>query len=752
MLPLPNLDDRFYKQIVDEARKSIPKIIAEWTDENAHDPGITLIELFAWLTEMQQYYLNRITERNELKFLKLLGVRLLEASRARCNVHFSGMAEAVVLPQGTPLSAREQKFETEAALLLVPTTISRVIVRSEIDTNDFTASNRNKGVSYYAFAKEARQGNRMYIGFDEELPTGKDICLAFDLSEDYPVPVGAPISAAEDFIPSAQVSWKYFGADDPRSESEEKPSWLPVEELRDETLHLSQRGRVVFRIPSPMQATMIHPANDRGRYWVCCTLEQEGYEISPMLKEVSINTVSAIQQETFSTVLTFSGNGEPNQTLEVHHYLSIYGAIKVQVKESNGWWRYWTPVDTFSGSNPEQSCYTLSRWKKQKRGLVIFGDGQLGRVLPKGEDNVRIICHRPDFKDDRNLGTGSGLPDQRFKIDKAPVVSQIFLLQTGRKIAESGEWVWEDCTRVDDFDNSLSDDRHYMLDEQTGEVIFGNNERGFIPEAAERANICILSLSVGGGSRGNIKPGLITGIIDPNEHYTGISATNLDFAAGGAEKETIAQARLRVQGDLNRPYRTVSNEDFEQIARSTPGLRVARVKALPLYTIGLQDYPNEKVPAQVTVVVVPYSESETPVPSSGFLQTVYIHLNRHRLITSELHVVPPEYVQITVHAVIVTEPAFKKDSSKILDALHRLLRPLDHSDGSKGWEFGRTVYRGDVYGAINQIKGVAYIQDLWLDASGRGIRKDVNGDIRIPPHGLIYSGEHHLELISRSEL
>lgn len=63
MLPIPNLDDRMFEQMVMEARKSIPKLFPEWTDENEHDPGITLLELMSWMTEMQQYYLDRVTEK-----------------------------------------------------------------------------------------------------------------------------------------------------------------------------------------------------------------------------------------------------------------------------------------------------------------------------------------------------------------------------------------------------------------------------------------------------------------------------------------------------------------------------------------------------------------------------------------------------------------------------------------------------------------------------------------------------------------
>ena len=71
-LNLPNLDDRQYEDLVDEARAMIPGLAPEWTDHNPSDPGITLIELFAYLTEMLIFRLNRITDENIRTYLKLL--------------------------------------------------------------------------------------------------------------------------------------------------------------------------------------------------------------------------------------------------------------------------------------------------------------------------------------------------------------------------------------------------------------------------------------------------------------------------------------------------------------------------------------------------------------------------------------------------------------------------------------------------------------------------------------------------------
>lgn len=71
-LPLPNLDDRTYADLVEEAISLIPIEAPEWTDRNPSDTGIVLIELLAWLTEMVLYRVNQIPDRHQAAFLTLL--------------------------------------------------------------------------------------------------------------------------------------------------------------------------------------------------------------------------------------------------------------------------------------------------------------------------------------------------------------------------------------------------------------------------------------------------------------------------------------------------------------------------------------------------------------------------------------------------------------------------------------------------------------------------------------------------------
>ena len=87
-LPAPNLDDRRFQQFVDDAKRMVQQRCPEWTDHNVSDPGVTLIETFAFMFDQLVYRLNRVPDKLYLKFLELLGVRLFPPTAAQADVTF----------------------------------------------------------------------------------------------------------------------------------------------------------------------------------------------------------------------------------------------------------------------------------------------------------------------------------------------------------------------------------------------------------------------------------------------------------------------------------------------------------------------------------------------------------------------------------------------------------------------------------------------------------------------------------------
>ena len=82
-LTVPKLDDRNFDELVREAVVRIPVHTPEWNNFNDSDPGMTLVQLFAFMTENLLYRSNRIPENNRRKFLTLLGIGLLPKTSGR---------------------------------------------------------------------------------------------------------------------------------------------------------------------------------------------------------------------------------------------------------------------------------------------------------------------------------------------------------------------------------------------------------------------------------------------------------------------------------------------------------------------------------------------------------------------------------------------------------------------------------------------------------------------------------------------
>src|SRR3954469_4691587 len=134
-IPTPNLDDRTFQQLVDEAKRHVQRRCPTWTNHNVSDPGVTLIEAFAWMTDVVLYRLNRVPDRHYVKFLELLDVQLFPPAAAHAEISFrlsSHQNAAVPIAAGTVVSTRRTAgkqavpFATTEEFLVVPA-VSRTV-------------------------------------------------------------------------------------------------------------------------------------------------------------------------------------------------------------------------------------------------------------------------------------------------------------------------------------------------------------------------------------------------------------------------------------------------------------------------------------------------------------------------------------------------------------------------------------------------------------------------------------------------
>ena len=737
-----NLDDKTFEELVKEARTLIPQYASGWTDHNIHDPGITFIELFAWLAEMQIYQLNRVTDASYRKFLELVGLYPFDAQPSRMDIIFKNVKDEKKIEAGTQVigEAGTEKiiFETEEDFNLIPLEIKSVITTQDSLTTDNTDASEKENIFFSAFGEKAGIGAALELGFDKPLPE-KEIQISIILFEKDLPPLD---TSGDEPVPSVSAVWEYFKGG----------SWNTLPIKKDTTLALTRSGRIVFDGPSSMEK------KDKY-YWIRCHLKEGRYEIAPLVEKILLNTVSAVQIETVQETLG-KGLGTPEQkfkfkkkpiikmaALTVGHVQDWQGLLKIfkdQVKSDmpSPGKRIWNMFD-------QNTRNLINEWSEDQ--------------IPGSELKHAVVASINKLLESRDLFDEGSFRDIKLPYERKKLIKSLnivpdsrvrelnrFLIETAYpdKIkaelliqVQTKNYEWENWVEVNDLESSAPDDPHYVLDPEEGEITFGNGLNGRIPLKEQEIKVRYKTTR---GSAGNVPAGLKFAI--DNGGSGRIFGKNMEEAAGGKSAESIEQAKDRAKKDFRTISRAITSKDYEDLALSTPGLRVARAEAIPNYD---PDYPCVSIPGTVTVVAVPQARGErvTPVPGKGFLQTVLNHLEMKRLVTTDVHVIGPEYVKVSVMCRI----RIKKKSSetevekRVREKLEGFLDPLKGGPDGNGWSFGRAVYASEIYQIIDNVEGVEYATSVFLSA------ENPNGDyqkagqlIKIPPFALVFSGEHRV--------
>src|SRR4051812_22626145 len=114
-ITLPNLDDRRYADLVDEARGLLVANAPALTNHNASDPVITLTELFAYFTEVLLFRVNNVTDANRAKFLRLLNGPDWPTPATRTDLDAEVRRTVLTLRQ-TDRAVTTEDFETLARI------------------------------------------------------------------------------------------------------------------------------------------------------------------------------------------------------------------------------------------------------------------------------------------------------------------------------------------------------------------------------------------------------------------------------------------------------------------------------------------------------------------------------------------------------------------------------------------------------------------------------------------------------------
>lgn len=662
-MPIPRyqLDDLNFQDLVQEMVARIPAHTPEWTNPQEGDPGHTIIDLFAWLADTLLYRVNLIPERQRLEFFRLLNLPLRPASAARGLVVLKPAKErspqAAYVPRYTTVSGPVM-FETDDEITVFPVT-GKVYIKRRPTAREQTG-----------LADIKHELEDIY-DFD-----GSDPYVTTALFEGQP-PDPDGIDIAREAIDKRV--WIALLATDPANTAKALM-----------TFKADKRGKKIInigfapRLSVPQFGEDIHKAVDMDELWQ--------WEMPSARKDTStaVHDIPYLSLDLKED--TTAGFTRP-------------GVIKLELPAPQ---RVALPANSVdediyagTGNRPpridnEDEAGRLVTW-------ICLRPKQASESLPVRWMGVNAvgIDQRKTVRD-VVVATSSGASDQTIQLPAASIDTESFALQ----VEESG--VGYQRWRRRPLSGASPRDRVYELDAEAGTITFGDGLRGKIPEAGRRVRI--QTMRYGGGKRGNIAAGNLTGIAFPQLKLVQALETT-----GGVDAETLSAAEKRIPGELRHRNRAITKDDYAFLAQRTPGVEPARVEVLPQFK------PQQRISGLVgviSVMVLPRAPSRMPPnprPDRNMLARVHAHLDARRPIGVELYVIGTEYVRLALGVAVSIREGFprQKVMQDVQDALRAFLWPLSPGGHRQaGWPLGRTVVNHELEVVVARVGGILTVNAI----------------------------------------
>jgi predicted phage baseplate assembly protein len=364
-LPTIDLDDRGFQDLVSEARRRIALHCPEWTEHNVSDPGITLIELFAWMTDLTIYRLNRIPEKLHVALLDLLGIRLEPPNPAEADLCFrlTGPAtQPVTIPAatevGVPRVAGDEPivFQTTATFTIPPLRpVAYVLARDRQVKNVAVADGVAKphGPEQLAFGRPPQPGDALHLGFDA--PIGR-LLLSVDVEASQARGVGIDPH-------DPPLLWEVFVGDD---------TWQPAELLQDGTGGFNYgNGAVELQLPA---SSAKHLLGGQRLHWLRCRIvdpiasgkPDAKYTEAPEIYSITAAPIGALLASEHcvhaDTEVLGTSDGTPGQEfpLRMRPVLELQDGETLEVQHpGQSTWTPWELVDSFADSARDDTHFSI---------------------------------------------------------------------------------------------------------------------------------------------------------------------------------------------------------------------------------------------------------------------------------------------------------------------------------------------------------------------------------------------------------
>ena len=676
-LPSPNLDDRRFDDLVEECMMRIPRYCPEWTDHNISDPGVTLIELFAWLTDQMLLRFNQVPRKNYIAFLELLGVRLQSPTPALTELTFylsSDLPEAYTIPNGVEVAtvrtetAEAITFSTDSPLIIGKPRLQHVLTAQSVEEIPQTLRERItslwtrqpddtwEGSEQPIFSEEPQPGNCFYlvIQSDDKLD-GNVLEVVFQGAAATPTGIN-PNQPPRTLEAWDGETWQPVLI----KEQDDKTRGFSFYEIAQEGNNPNQGSEVRLHLPETFPVVAF--TSYRGRWLRCVYTQPEndfGYNRPPRITGISVHTIGGTVRASHSTFVQDErlgiSDGTPGQTFQLQRspILERRENEYLIVIPPGGLPQRWQEVRDFADSTPESLHYTIN----SVTGTVQFGPliREPGKI--KEETKIRSRIQQP---------------------------------------------------KIEDTVIPVSDIEGNHLEHQYGAV------------PSQGSEIKMMAYRTGGGKQGNVQSHTLQSLKSAVPYVA--SVINHKPGVNGADAESLEQAVLRAPRILRTRDRAVTPEDFEVLAQAGSQGGFARVRCQP---------EASRQPGTVGLLVVPQANTEginrgeglSPeqlILSRGLEEQVLTYLDERRILGVQVQLEQPQYVGVSVQTEIVLEPAYRNPLAQqeivqnLKIALYRYLNPIIGGNDGKGWEFGRPVYSSDIIALMQQFPGVRYLGQILL--------------------------------------
>lgn len=703
MLPELVLDKEDYEEIMVQARSMINSLYPEWTDFNYHDPGITLIELFSWMKEGQQYFLDQISGESRDRFLKLLGIRRRTKRPASALVKVTPPEDITVLA-GTKLYAGEICFEVQQRKQLIQDDVICCFAAGDQLLQWAGREQLKAGydLQIRMFGEQPKKGRSFYIGFSHPLPRQEQMEIYIKLFTDYEVkrnPLSGPLP-----YPLAAIRLQYFRGG----------AWQDAESFDDETNGLIESGRILFRLIEKMEETELF--GNRG-FFLRLRLARESYDLVPILSHLSTNQMLLSQRDQIIEEVCQKEfeQAEDSVICTIDTMMALNGRNELYLIDQESYWR----VADFVKEPDFDTGRSRFRFTIPAAGNHF--------------DEIRVVSTMAEHTGQKLLAKGNGFPDQIYPLTGPEVEFESFQLIVNEGSCPERFIRW---TKVADFSQSGPQDRHYLLDSRKGQVKFGDCIRGMAP----KGEILITSYAKTLGQKGNVKAYKIN-------HFEGmepqdIPVFNQENGFGGVNEESQDESFMRARRMLRHSETAVSDSDYERYVMATPGLMLESCKVIPPAL--MEQLKNNVDETAVNIVVKPFSAGRETRLSDCYRKNILFYLEPYRMIGRKVKLLSPQFVTFDLYVDIVL-------CSHYLDAEQKVQRTLTEYFDRISNKFGVTIQYSELYGMIDMLDCVSGIHSLSLDVSGTGVLRSKDGTIKLPPNGGVRLGETHY-LFSNDEV